>query len=328
MMNSAVKDGFTSVVHGGLGGTYMRVPYVPAEAAALKTAGAQAAIYGMPWDATSISRSGASYGPRGIREVSCQFMPYNATIDFYLDQELHLVDCGDCNITLANAVSTFAKAEADVHEILSAGAIPVVLGGDHSITIPVARALGQKYDDPSLVIIDSHLDTANDVGGELLNHCTEVARAMDAGFSPSRIVLVGHNGWLNPPEELEFCRTHGIKVIWLEDIWEHGVAEVNKQIATVIDGSDGVYLSVDVDGLDAAHVVGTSVPASIGLTAREAISLVRGIAACGLTAFDVVEAAPSLDPTSATALFAGRVVLDALASHVGADWQNRVDTAG
>ncbi len=297
----------------------MRFPHVPADSAALKQAGVKAAIYGIPFDATNISRTGANYGPRGIREVSCQFLSYNAMFDFDLIDALAPVDCGDCDVILANAERTFANAQHDIGQILAAGALPVTFGGDHSITIPAVRAVREVNSDPGLILVDTHLDTAPDVGGELLNHCCPITRAVDAGFDPKKIALVGISGWMNPRTEIEYCREQGITVIWLEQIWEKGTAwAVNKALEVAGASSDGLYLSFDVDSLDSAHAPGTCCPTPGGLTSREAIEIVRGVSANGLLGVDVVEAAPSLDPTPATSLIAGRIAIEAMAFHAGA----------
>jgi guanidinobutyrase len=309
---------WSSLLHSGLIGSFMRLPHVAPNAEALREADARAAIYGIPFDATNISRTGANYGPRGIREVSCQFLPYNATLDFDLGEALNPVDCGDCDIVLANAEKTFARAQTDIGAILDAGALPVTLGGDHSITIPAVRAVKDKVADPGLVLIDMHLDTAPDVGGEELNHCCPITRAVDAGFDPSKIALVGISGWMNPRTELAYCREHGITIIWLEEIWEHGTAWAVDKALEVAGAGDGTYLSFDVDSLDAAHAPGTCCPSPGGLTTREAIELVRGVSRNGLVGVDVVETAPSLDGTPTTSLVAGRVALEAMAFHAGA----------
>ncbi len=310
---------WTSLLHAGLAGSFLKLPHVPPDADALRTHGAQAAIYGIPWDSTSISRTGANYGPRGIREISGQFLTYNATWDFDLVEALNPVDCGDCDVVLANAAKTFDRAEADIAQILEAGAIPATLGGDHSVTIPAVRAVRKKFSNPGLVLIDTHLDTALDVGGEELNHCCPITRAVDAGFDPTKMALLAISGWMNPRTELRFCRENGITVIWLEDIWERGVKDtLEKALAVAGDGTDGIYLSVDVDSLDAAYAPGTCVPTPGGLTNRELLELVRGVSAHGLVGVDVVEAAPSLEATSATSGIAGRVIMDALACHAGA----------
>ena len=310
---------WTSLLHAGLAGSFLKLPHVPPDADALRSHGAQAAIYGIPWDSTSISRTGANYGPRGIREISGQFLTYNATWDFDLVEALNPVDCGDCDVVLANAAKTFDRAEADIAQILDAGAIPATLGGDHSVTIPAVRAVRKKFSNPGLVLIDTHLDTALDVGGEELNHCCPITRAVDAGFDPTKMALLAISGWMNPRTELRFCRENGITVIWLEDIWERGVKDtLEKALAVAGDGTDGIYLSVDVDSLDAAYAPGTCVPTPGGLTNRELLELVRGVSAHGLVGVDVVEAAPSLEATSATSGIAGRVIMDALACHAGA----------
>jgi agmatinase len=310
---------WTSLLHAGLAGSFLRLPHVAANEQALREHGAGAAIYGLPFDATNISRTGANYGPRGIREVSCQFLTYNATLDFDLLEALNPVDSGDCEVALANPQRTFERAQADLGEILAAGALPVMFGGDHSVTIPAVRAVRAHVEDPGLVLIDMHLDTAVDVGGEELNHCCPIARAVDAGFDPEKMVLVGISGWMNPRAEINYCRERGITVIWLEEIWEHGTAwAVDRAREISRAAADGVYLSFDVDALDAAHAVGTCCPTTGGLSSREAIELVRGVSRGGLIGVDVVEASPSLDATPATALIAGRIALEAMAFHAGA----------
>jgi guanidinobutyrase len=310
---------WTSLLHAGLAGSFLKLPHVAADAAALRANSARAAIYGIPWDSTSISRTGANYGPRGIREISGQFLTYNATWDFDIVEALNPVDCGDCDVILANAEKTFANAERDIGQILEAGAVPATLGGDHSVTIPAVRAVRKHVANPGLVLIDTHLDTAQDVGGELLNHCCPITRAVDAGFDPKHVALLAISGWMNPRTELRYCRERGITVVWLEDIWERGApAAIETALEVAGSGTDGIYLSVDVDALDAAYAPGTCVPTPGGLTTREMLELVRGISRHGLVGMDVVETAPSLEATSATAAIAGRVVMDALACHAGA----------
>ncbi|MCB0830610.1 MAG: agmatinase [Solirubrobacterales bacterium] len=309
---------WSSLLHAGLSNSFLRLPHVPADAEALREHGAKAAIYGIPFDATNISRTGANYGPRGIRDVSCQFLTFNATLGFDLLEALNPVDAGDTDIVLANAEKTFARAQSDLGEIIASGALPVTLGGDHSITIPAARAIVDAHDDPGLVLIDMHLDTAPDVGGELLNHCCPITRAVDAGFDPQKIALVGISGWMNPKTELQYCLDHGITVIWLEEIWEKGTRWAADKAREVAGAGDGIYLSFDIDSLDAAHAPGTCCPSPGGLTSREGIELVRGVSSGGLLGVDVVEVAPSLDSTPATALIGGRIALEAMAFHAGA----------
>jgi guanidinobutyrase len=312
---------WSGLLHAGLAGSFLQLPYVEPDAEALRAHGAKAAIYGVPFDATNISRTGANYGPRAIRDVSRMFLTYSATLDFDIVEALNPVDCGDCPIALANPERTFATAQEGIGQILDADAIPVTLGGDHSITIPAARAVAERHRDAGFVLVDTHLDTAMDVGGEVLNHCCPIPRAIEAGFDPAKVVLIGITGWMNPRTEIEYCREHGVRVIWLEDIWDNGVAwAVDEAVRIAGAGQDGIYLSFDVDALDAAYAPGTCCPTPAGMTSREAIELVRGISKRGLVGLDVVETSPSLeaDVSSKTALIAGRVVLESLAFHAGA----------
>jgi guanidinobutyrase len=319
---------WTGLIHAGLAGSFMGLPHTAPRATDLRERGVGAAIYGVPFDSTTVGRSGANYGPRGIREASCYFYPYSATLDFDLGEMLHPCDCGDCAVVPGNAQRTFELAQRDIAEILAAGALPVMFGGDHSVTIPAVRAVRAHVEDPGLVLLDTHLDTAIDVAGEQLNNCCPITRAVDAGFDPTKIVLVGISGWMNPRSELDYCREHGITVIWLDEIWERGTAWAIDRIREVSRAdADGVYLTVDVDCLDAAHSPGTCTPTSGGLSSREAIELVRGIAHGGLLGVDVVETAPTLEATPATALMAGRIAIEAMAFHAGAGKHRPVSTA-
>ncbi|GAA1634293.1 agmatinase [Leucobacter chromiireducens] len=307
---------WNGLLHGGLGGTFMGVPRVELTREAIAASGAKAVVYGFPFDATTISRSGANYGPRAIRETSVQYTNFQATFGFDLFEHLPLFDGGDCHVALGNTPKTFARVEADIAEIVAGGAIPVVFGGDHSVSIPVGNAAKKPGTSPGWVQFDTHLDSAPDVGGELLSHCCTITRAVDNGYDPAKMVLVGINGWMNPKTELQYCRDHGIRVIWLEDIWAKGTAWAVEQILERV-GEEGFYLTFDIDALDAAFAPGTCAPTPGGMTIREAFEIVRGISPAGLIGLDIAEPAPSLDHSTRTQLIAGRLALEALAFHAG-----------
>src|SRR5205085_1476924 len=215
-----------------------------------------------------------------------------AMFGFDVVEALAPFDCGDCAVIPGDPARTFERAQRDLEEILRSGALPVTLGGEHSVTIPAVRAVRALHADPGLILVDTHLDTAPDVGGELLNHCCPITRAVDAGFDPAKIALVGISGWMNPRTEINYCRERGITVIWLEDVWERGTAAVVERALEVAGAGDGIYLSFDVDSLDASHAPGTCCPSPGGLTTREAIEIVRGVSRNGLIGVDVVEVAP------------------------------------
>ena len=167
-MISSDETAFSGLLHAGTGGRFMRVPYVPPETDTLKANNITAAFVGFPWDSMCISRTGTNYGPRAIREASDQFTFFNANRNVDLKRSYGFADCGDIPVIPGSAVATMARAEAILSSILSAGAMPITVGGDHSITIAGVRAFRKTYRNPGLILVDSHLDTADDVGGERL----------------------------------------------------------------------------------------------------------------------------------------------------------------
>ena len=213
---------WSGLLHSGLSG------FVPT-ASVRRAAGGRpacprrkAAVYGIPFDATNISQHRSQLRTRGIRDVSRMFLTYNATLGFDVVEALNPVDCGDCTDHVANAEKTFARAQADLEPNRRSRSPPGHPRrrpfGDDPRGARGVRALLRS----GFVLIDTHLDTAMDVGGELLNHCCPITRAVEAGFDPAKIVLIGISGWMNPRTELAYCREKGITIIWLEEIWERG----------------------------------------------------------------------------------------------------------
>ncbi|MCT8972715.1 agmatinase [Microbaculum marinisediminis] len=314
------ENAFSGLLHAGTHGTFMRLPSMPAKAADLKEAGITAAVLGVPWDAMCISRTGANYGPRTIRDVSDQFSFFNANTGVDLNDHYKMADCGDVPVNPGAAVQTIDRAEAMVTEILEGGAMPVTIGGDHSITISCVRAFAKKYKKPGLVLVDMHFDTAEALNGETLSHCCPITRAVDAGFDPSRIAIVGTGGWMNPKSELNYIKDKGITVFPAEQIWEEGARSVARKAAAVANnGADGVYITYDIDAIDAAYAPGTGVPAPGGMTSREAIAMANELGRIGIHGCDLVEVSPSWDHDGITSRLAVRLILEMLAGNAEAN---------
>lgn len=310
---------WSGLLHTGVQGTFLKLPYVPPKAEALHQAGASVAVMGFPWDSSCISRSGASYGPKAIREASDQFLLYNATLGIDLSEHYTIVDCGDVEVVPAKGEISMARGEAMFAEILAAGAVPVMFGGDHAVTIAGVRAHRKAFANPGLVLLDTHFDTAVDMGGDDLSHCCPVARAVDAGFDPKKIAIVGPGGWLNPRSELEYIHDHGIALFSLDDVIERGALAVAQDAARIAgDGTDNIYLTIDIDCLDSAYAPGTGVPTPGGMTSRELFVIIKEVARHGLGAFDIAEVSPAWDKDGITSRVACRAVLDALAANAGA----------
>ncbi|KPQ06101.1 MAG: agmatinase [Rhodobacteraceae bacterium HLUCCA12] len=315
-MTSTIDDGkFSGWLHTGSGGTFMRAPRVAPQQSELRAAGVTAAVLGFPWDAMCISRTGTNHGPHAIREASDQFSLFNANTGVDLNDHYTLADCGDVPIVPGNAITTMNRAEAIVDEILAAGAMPVTLGGDHSVTIACVRAFAKKHRNAGLILVDSHFDTALEVGGEELSHCCPITRAVDAGFDPKKIVIVGTNGWMNPKNELDYIKDNGITLMPLDDIIEKGAQRVGREAREIAgDGTDSVYLTFDIDAIDGSAAPGTGVSAPGGMTSREAIALVAELGRGGLGGMDLVEVSPPYDHDGITSRLAVRLILDMLAA--------------
>ncbi len=276
-----------------------------------------AAILGFPWDAMCISRTGTNMGPKAIRDASDQFSFFNANLGLDLSDHYTFADCGDVPVVPGGAVKTMKLAEDMVNEIMAGGAMPITLGGDHSITIACVRAFAKHVKKPGLILVDSHFDTALEVGGEELSHCCPITRAVDAGFDPRNIVIIGTNGWMNPRNELDYIREKGITLMPLETIIDKGPVAVAREAAEIAGtGTDSVYLTFDIDAIDGAYAPGTGVPAPGGMTSREAIALIRELAKVGIGGLDLVEVSPSYDHDGITSRLAVQLILEALGGNV------------
>lgn len=312
-----------TVLHAGIA-TFLAAPFVPADHALLAEARASVAVLGLPDDTTTVTRPGASHGPRAIRDASSHFafgggyhFDYGVTIS---DHE-RIVDCGDVDPVAGNAARTFERAEAALAEIYAADAFPVLIGGDHATLIPGVRAAARTLSGRmGLVMLDTHLDTAPDIDGETLSHCTPVHRALDLdNVVGANIAIIGVHGAANPRLEQEVAEDHGVHVFSIRDIDRDGIEAVARRALEVVgEGTDGVYLSFDVDVLDGAFAWGTCGPEIGGMTGRELVKALGILSAARLVAMDCVEVAPALDPSGNTARVGARVVLDVLAGRIAA----------
>jgi agmatinase len=274
-------------------------------------------VVGFPFDATCISRTGTNMGPRAIRAASSQTRYYHFEYDTDLRDHYAVADCGDVPVVPGNAADSLDRGAELLGKILEAGAMPVMLGGDHVTTTSGVRALGEHADDPGLVLIDTHFDTADAVGGERYNHCCPIARAVDeGGFDPEKISIVGLSAPTNPREELEVALEQGMNLYSLDEVARRGAATVAREAtARANDGSDAVYLTLDIDVLDAGAAPGTGVPTNGGLYTRELLQILGVVASGGIAAMDVVETSPQIDPAGVTPRMAVRSVVDALAAN-------------
>lgn len=299
--------------------TFSNLPWVtdPDE---LRTHHVDVAIVGAPFDDMVTHRSGARFGPRAIREAQYSVGSLNSLqLDVQPYDILTVVDAGDANIVPAIPDRGHAMIFRKVHEVAASGAIPIVLGGDHSITWPSASAVAEVRRPGSVGIVhfDAHADTAPDSWGQLAGHGSPMRRLIESGAVKGRnFVQVGLRGYWPPPAILGWMHEQGMRWHLMTEIEERGAeAVVDQAIDEALDGADSIYLSVDIDVVDPGMAPGTGTPEPGGLLPRELLRAVRRIVlAVDLAGMDVVEVSPPYDWAESTASIANRAVLEAISA--------------
>ncbi|TMB68247.1 MAG: agmatinase [Chloroflexi bacterium] len=274
---------------------------------------ADAAVIGVPMDMAVLYRSGARFGPRAIRDASGQLRPHHWEEDKLEPpfDTLRVIDYGDLDVFPGYIEQTVAHLQSELARIFDAGVFPIVLGGDHSTTLPVLRACAAKHGQLSLVHFDAHPDfwPAADASRPV-HHGTVFRIALEEGLiDPSTSVQVGIRGSISAGI-LHEVRAAGFNVIACDEFAQQGVAPTSQRIQSVV--RHPVYLSLDIDCVDPAFAPGTGTPEVAGITSREIIELVRALRGTSLVAFDIVEVAPAYDSAEITALLAANLVYEFL----------------
>ncbi len=275
--------------------------------------GVDVAIVGAPTDDLVSDRPGTRFAPRAIRAASCPPGPHlEAGIDLFA--ELRVVDFGDAAVVPADPARTHEAIERLVGEVVRAGALPVVLGGDHSITEPVIRAVAAARGPVGLVHFDAHTDTGEEVFGVERSHGTPMYRLVEAGaVDGSRYAQIGLRGYWPGPKEFDWQRERGIASFFMHDVRDLGIREVVARALAHV-GEGPVYVTVDVDVLDPAFAPGTGTPEPGGMTSVDLLWAVREVASkIELAGGDVVEVLPTLiGSADVTALVAERTLRELL----------------
>jgi agmatinase len=286
--------------------TFSGMPYTqdPAE-----LAGVDVAIVGAPTDDLVSDRPGARFGPRAIRAASCPSGPHLETgVDAFA--ELRVVDYGDAPVIPADPERSHAAIEATVGEVLDAGAVPIVLGGDHSIAEATIRAVAARRGPIGLIHFDTHTDTGTEVFGVERSHGTPMRRLVEQGHvDPTRYVQIGLRGYWPGEAEFAWQLEHGITSLFMHEIRDRGIRDVVEDALDAV-GPGALYLSVDIDVLDPAFAPGTGTPEPGGMTTTDLLWGCREIAASAdLVGFEIVEVIPTaVGSADVTALAADRIV--------------------
>lgn len=283
--------------------------------------GADVAVLGAPMDDLVTHRPGARFGPRSIRAaIDGGDVPKLWHMDLGVDPfaDLSIVDYGDAECAPARPEANHAAIERAVGEVADAGAVPIVLGGDHSIAYPSIKAVAERLPAGSLAVVqlDTHTDTAEECWDVKYSHGSPFRHLVDEGHLPGeQLVQVGIRGcWPNPPE-FAWARDRGVRWHRMDEVFDRGIEAVMDDVLLAITDVPHLYLSVDIDVLDPAFAPGTGTPEPGGMTSRELLRAVRRlVVARGLAGMDVVEVSPPFDHAEVTALAAHRTVLEALSS--------------
>jgi len=288
----------------------MRLPYVE------DPAGLDVAIVGVPYDGGTSYRPGSRLGPREIRSQSSLIRPYSYFQKVAPFDRLNVADVGDVDAPPVSIEKCYAAIEARIDTILNKGARPLVIGGDHSISLPVLRSLARKWGALALVQFDAHIDTWDEYFGGKYFHGTPFRRAIEEGLvDPKRFIQVGIRGPMYGEDDFDFHRQHGITVIDIDQVKDRGVGWTVEQIRRVATGA--VYMTFDIDGVDPSCAPGTGTPEVGGLTSHDAQRLVRGLSGLSLVGGDIVEVAPPFDgPGQITALLAANLMFEFLCALV------------
>jgi agmatinase len=310
-MANEPETSFAAITSGVI--SMLGAPHVPVSELADGDAGV--AFLGFPFDGANaaIERPGSANGPRGLRVASNMCFPWSFEWDIDLFDAYGMVDCGDAGLAIGNVERTHELVQGELEAILAAGAIPVAIGGDHSLCIPGARALSASLGSTrrmGYLQIDAHLDAGVEIGGERQTNCNGLMRAFELpNLQQANMAVIGVRGTINVPSWWDAVREREIPVYPMPTLRRDGVEKtVARALDHVWDGVDGVYVTFDTDSIDSSAAPGTTGPEPNGFTGAEMVRVAQMIGERGLTAIDNVELCPVYDPSGITARLVWEVI--------------------
>lgn len=284
--------------------TFMRLPHIET------TAEIDFAIIGVPWDGGASFRTSQRSGPDAIRRVSALLRPYNLIQDVRLFDHCAGVDYGDLPVVPGYIEDTFARIEKSLYPLVAAGVIPILLGGDHSITLPELRAVAKEHGPVALIHYDSHTDTYDTYFGRPHNHGTPFQRAVEEKLLDTKhSIQIGMRGSVYSREDYDHSKSLGFDLVTMDEARDLGIPKIIDRIHSRV-GTAKVFVTFDIDVVDPAFAPGTGTPEVGGFTSAEAMDLVRGLKGLKMIGADVVEVLPEYDPTDITALLASNIVYE------------------
>ena len=286
--------------------TFMRLPYHRT------VEGIDFAVMGAPWDGATSYRTGQRLGPDAIRKVSVTLRPYNLTQNIGIFDHCCGVDYGDLSVVPGYIEDTYEKIETELAPLVEAGVIPVVLGGDHSITLPELRAIAKTHGPVALIHFDSHTDTNDQYFGKPYYHGSPFRRAVEENLVlPKHSIQIGMRGSVYSKSAYDDSTSLGFQVVTMSAARETGLSKLVDMIQERV-GSNKVFVTFDIDVVDPAYAPGTGTPEVGGFTSAQAIEMIQGLNGLDFVGFDLVEVLPDYDVAEITALLAANLVYEFL----------------
>ena len=270
------------------------------------------AVIGIPFDTASSYRTGARFGPSGIRQISAMMKPSHPIMEVNILDYLRGDDLGDVPIIPDFIVESYKAIEEELDKVVACDIIPLCLGGDHSITLAELRSLAKKHGKLSLIHLDSHLDLNEQVFGQMYNHGTVFRRAMEEGLiDPATSIQLGMRGSLYDQNDFKIAEQLGFKVVPGHKLHEIGMAAAGELIRARV-GRNKAFFTMDIDFIDPAFAPGTGTPEVGGFSTWETLSLIRETKEINFVGFDIVEVAPCYDTQEITSYAAANIAFEFL----------------
>ena len=269
-------------------------------------------VCGVPWDGGTTNRPGARHGPREVRNSSSLIRTYHPISLKSPYDHFNVADIGDCPVNPADLQNSLSKIENFYNEIKKVNVIPLSIGGDHLVSLPILRALA-KEEPVAMFQFDSHSDTWDTYfGGYKYTHGTPFRRAIEENLiDPTKYVMLGIRGSLYDPEDMTWARKQGITIITIDEYYEMGFEKSMNLIKDVI-GNAKTYFTFDIDGIDPTHAPGTGTPEVGGFNVREAQLIIRSLSKTNFIGADVVEISPPFDVNNMTSLVGATIAFEIL----------------
>lgn len=275
--------------------------------------GLDAAFVGVPLDIGTSNRPGTRFGPRHIRAESALIRPYNMATGAAPFDKLRVADLGDVPINPYSLPKSLDIISHHYQQIAAAGCIPLTLGGDHTIALPILRALSKVHGPLALIHVDAHADVNEHMFGEAIAHGTPFRRAVEEGLlACDKVWQIGLRGSGYAADDFDWPRAQGFELVLAHEVWWQSLAPLMARVRERIGPQHPVYLSFDIDGIDPAYAGGTGTPEIGGLTVPQALEIVRGCRGLNLVGGDLVEVSPPYDPSGNTALLGANLLYEML----------------